>query len=768
MKEKIIKLLPISSLLTIWLIFSSPFFIKGLVPYPSLYQANFFAPWSAYGIYEGPVKNNAMPDIITQIYPWKEYSISVLKNGQIPLWNPYSFSGTPHLANYQSSPLTPFNLLFFLPISFINSWSILILLQPLLAGLGTYFYLRKSLSSIPSLFGAISFMFCGFLTSWMGYGTLGYAILLLPYALLFVDEFLEKGKFRYLVLITSLIPLSLFSGHFQTSVYFLIALFGYILFFSINKRKQLFLLIFAFLSGLFISMPQVLPSVEFYSNSVRQEIITKLEVIPLNYLPSLLAPDIFGNPVTRNDWIGHYAEWNGFSGTLALVLAVTGVVFSFHSSKKILFFFLLGIFSILLAYDTPLNLLIFNLNLPLFSTSASSRIIVLLSFSVAILSSYGLSYLLTEKVTFKRTVIQILISLFVLTILWSVPLLALSNHLERMIIARNNIIIPSFIIIAFTLSLVLVLLKKHRRTAAVIFGLLALLLVSFDMLRFASKWMPFEPKEYVFKDTGVSNFYKANPTEKRYLGSFTAENSVYYRIQSLGGYDPLYPKRYGEFIKYAQLRQNQSGDRSVVNFPLNSPLTKKTMDFLGAELVSQKKSDDGASWSFDTPDNFPIVYEDEYYRVFRNPDAFKRAYIVYDYEIVKDSGESLDRIFESMDLETKVILEEDPNMEENSNATYSAEITDYTPNKVEISVDSSMPGILVLTDNFYPDWKAYVNGKEEKVYRANYSFRAISIPQGKSIVIFKYEPRSFYNGLYLAGSGIVIIAVLYFFRRKYE
>ena len=175
------KYLPFLFILLIWGIFSYPFLILGKVPFPSRYQVNFFAPWTGYPELAGPVKNNAMPDIITQIYPWKKFSIEQLKSGNIPLWNPYSFAGTPHLANYQSSPFFPLNILYFLPFSFVVVWSFLVILQPLLAGIFTYLFLRSlKRSQIASLISSVSFMFCGFLTTWMAYGTLDYATLFLP------------------------------------------------------------------------------------------------------------------------------------------------------------------------------------------------------------------------------------------------------------------------------------------------------------------------------------------------------------------------------------------------------------------------------------------------------------------------------------------------------------------------------------------------------------------------------------------------------------
>ena len=255
-----------------------------------------------------------MPDVINQIYPWKNFTIQTLKAGQIPLWNPYSFSGTLQLANYQSAVLSPFNLLFFI-LPFIDAWSILVLLQPLLAGIFMYLLMRSfGVKKTGSLVSSIAFMFCGFMTTWMGYATLGYAILFLPLALFSIEKFYASDKIRYLLLLAISIPLSFFSGHFQISLYFLLFVLGYLVYKLIcdrNYSKSLKLFIFTFF-GLLLSLPQLLPSIELHSQTLRSTIFIKGEVIPWGYISTFIAPDFLGNPVTRNDWFGHYAEWNAY------------------------------------------------------------------------------------------------------------------------------------------------------------------------------------------------------------------------------------------------------------------------------------------------------------------------------------------------------------------------------------------------------------------------------------------------------------------------
>jgi uncharacterized membrane protein YfhO len=68
--------------------------------------------------------------------------------------------------------------------------------------------------------------------------------------------------------------------------------------------------------------------------------------------------------------------------------------------------------------------------------------------------------------------------------------------------------------------------------------------------------------------------------------------------------------------------------------------------------------------------------------------------------------------------------------------------------------------MLVLTDKYDPDWKARVNGKEEKITRVNYLMRGVFLPAGEHDVVMSFEPPV--KGLYvsLAGIGVGILVSL--------
>lgn len=765
------KLLPFLAVFFLCFIFASPFLTKGKVAFPSTYQLEYFAPQSTYREFAGPVKNNAQPDIITQIYPWRYFDIQEIKKGHFPFWNPYSFAGTPHLANYQSAVLFPLNILFFLPFSFINIWSLLVILQPLLAGFGMLFLMKKfGVSKAGSIISSFSFMFCGFIVTWMGYATLGYAILPLPFAFFTVLKYVETKKHKWLIFLSLTFLFSFFSGHFQTSIYFSLAVFGFILYrFIFFEEKQAYIEAFLFsIFGLLLAMPQILPSIEFYSESVRSNLFQKMEAIPWNYLPTLLSPDYYGNPVTRNDWFGHYAEWNGFSGGIVLTLGIFTIIFK--RSKTTWFFIILALLSLLCAYNTPLLSLIVALKVPVLSTSAASRIIVLFSFSIAVLSGFGYDELLTSAAKHRRNII--VWGAGILCLLLAVGLLSFSPILQqdKMLIARKNFILPCVLTILFLVSLVPFLILKNKKYVHT-FMFVTLLLVGFEMYRFASKWQSFDSKDLANKTTPIASFYNNLNRIDRALGPSEGEDAVYYNVPALSGYDPLYSARYGEFVQYVGSGELKVPERSVVTFPFNGKFTPQAINFLGVKYIVHKISDGTFAWAF--PFNkyplphFSKIYDDSFYQVFRNNESSKRAFIVSNLAVLNKPEEILDYMF-SNDLQKTAVVEEKLK-DVNVASTGEAAITEYLPNKIIIKTKTNGTSMLVLTDNFYPGWKVSVNGERSKIYRTDYTFRGVVVPKGDSTIEFSYIPESFLVGIYLTllgCLGIIMSIIIKYFQFK--
>ncbi len=745
----------VGCIIGVWLLFASPYIVKHRVPFPSTYLVTFFAPWSTtHGM---PVKNNAMPDVITQIYPWKRVTISSWRQGEVPLWNPYSFSGTAHAGNYQSAVFSPVNLLFFI-LPEIHAWSLMILLQPLLAGLFMYLFLRSlARSRAASVIGSVSFMFCGFMTVWMAYGTLGYAALYLPLILYAANRYTE-GKRWAGPLVSLGVALSLLSGHFQISVYVLLCALFYVTYlWRISPRNTSAGLLFVFIfAGVSIAAPQIFPALSSYEASGRSSSFGKGEIIPWSYLVTLFAPDFFGNPVTRNDWFGHYAEWASFIGVAPLLLAFFAIVYK-RRSRHVLFFAGAALLFLMLAVPTPLNDLMYALRIPVLSTSSASRIIILVSFCLAVLSAIG-----TDEVraAWQKPIRRSVFFWAGCIAVFGVGLLAwlrVGHPLPavKLIVAVRNSYLP-VVLVAGSAGVVLIGFFTPKRLRPFLLFIL-ILVTAFDMYRYAAKWMPFDPKEYVYPEAPVLSFLTATvkPTYARIAGNLGNEVTSAFGIPNLEGYDAVFQKRYGQFISAATNGTIGNLEHSVVTLNKHGVYAEDINRLLGVRYLVHKLSDGRFPWAYPFW-NFPSyrsIWKDNTYEVFENTAAFPRAFLASDYRVVTGDQQILNTLFSpGFDRRETLVLEQKPDIEPRAGAG-EATISAYFPNAVTIRTDATTPKLLFLSDVFAPGWHATVDGKPVTLLRADFDFRAVAVPQGTHTVIMRYWPVSETIGFVLAGFG---------------
>ena len=83
------------------------------------------------------------------------------------------------------------------------------------------------------------------------------------------------------------------------------------------------------------------------------------------------------------------------------------------------------------------------------------------------------------------------------------------------------------------------------------------------------------------------------------------------------------------------------------------------------------------------------------------------------------------------------------------------EIISESNNGLDLQVKAEENSLLVLSATYYPGWKAFVDGKETKIYRADYTFRAIPLNAGTHRVGFVYDPMSF-----KLGAGVTLLGIL--------
>lgn len=198
--------------------------LKGKILLPLDLLVNNYFPWNDY--YAFDVKNPYLIDNIVQSYPIKSLVFDSLKNGVLPLWNPYSAAGTPLLAAMQPAVFYPLSLLFVL--GNVWGWNLYLLLQIFFSGLFCFLLAREfKLNFWPSVFTAIAFSFNSFLICFLMFATAGQVMAWFPLFLFLASKLLKKLNLSFAIFFCLAIFLSVLAGFFQIFLYG----FGLLLFF---------------------------------------------------------------------------------------------------------------------------------------------------------------------------------------------------------------------------------------------------------------------------------------------------------------------------------------------------------------------------------------------------------------------------------------------------------------------------------------------------------------------------------------------------------
>ncbi|MBL7150652.1 YfhO family protein [Candidatus Microgenomates bacterium] len=712
---------------------------------PLDFLVNFYQPWDPY--HNTPIKNTDLSDVIAQIIPWKLFTIESLKQGRLPWWNPFNLAGTPHLANFQTAVFNPFNLIFLFLKDFLSAWNIFILLQPLLALIFMFLFLRKQkLTSLASIFGALTFALSGFMIAWLEWGTIGYALLYLPLIL----YALSTKKFKWVAALAA--ALSIFSGHLQISIYIFLFSSAYIIFYQKKFKNLIYLAV-----GLCLGLIQLIPTWQMFSLSLRATYPTwdwyQAFQFPWSKLATFIAPDFFGSQVTRNYWgQSSYIETAGYIGLIPFFFALLSLLAKFKSKLRQRLRLFLGVI-VLLAFlamlPTFLSKFIWQLNIPVISSSAPSRLLSLTTFSLAILSALGFDYFIKQKPKLKKLIKPLLIIFIPLVIGWALTFINQSD--PNWLVTRRNLILPTalFISLAFILSLLPRTPNLVRKTL-----LLALLaLTSFDLLRFAYKYLPISPSEYFYPQTYLSQWFKENTDQNRVIGSFDSQMNLPFKFYKAEGYEPLALARTEQLLSSAETGQPSITDRAKGQLEHHQTHTQKILDLFSIEYLIEGNPPSAYQWDFqlwDFPEKFELIYQSGAHQVSQNLESLPQAYLVYDYQVAESPSQVLEILFnENFDHQQSVVLEQDPQfahtryvqirhpgLDLGSSAT---KFISYEPEKIILQTSSPTPAILVLTDTYYPGWQAFIDQQPVEIYRANYNFRAVVIPAGDHQIEFKYH-----------------------------
>ncbi|PYU64968.1 MAG: hypothetical protein DMG49_25355, partial [Acidobacteria bacterium] len=357
-----------------------------------------------------------------QYEPYVKVLHDDLVRGWLPLWDPYVANGAPLLANMASAVLSPMRLLV-ASVQKAGFWDFYLLSRLFLAAVFTYLLARSiGIGFTGSLVAGIAFGLSGHFVLYVNMADLDVQIWL-PALLLATENLLKRLAYRTFIVITVLIALMILGG-MPESALFMFLLAG--LYFLIRSwtlaptgdqrpsfRKALIAFSAASGGGFLISLPQVLPFVEYLQHAFNPRAPgTGSVFFSLYTAPSLVLPGFFG-PL--------HQTWNGidsfsilpYVGAVCCLLAIAGLCSNRPNSPLAVFFGGFCLFYLLKSFGVPLVQWVGRL--PLFNVSIFPKhAFPAFSLSLAILAGIGVDHLLEGTVNYTRfSVCFVLFSLIV-------------------------------------------------------------------------------------------------------------------------------------------------------------------------------------------------------------------------------------------------------------------------------------------------------------------------------------------------------------------
>ena len=590
-----------------------------------------------------------------------------------------------------------------------------------------------------------------------------------------------------------------------------------------NRPTVFFYGILVVALGCLLGAIQLLPTKELADLSIRTILSTDHPIISLTsfklkYAVLFLFPYLFGS-LNPGFYPQHYWETSPFPymfegvcymGILTMLLAGTAVLKRHKGDRIVLFWLCVVIVTciILLGNNNPFFPIIFKIFF-LSRFYAVEINMYVLNFAFAILSGLGLDYLIRNGKTKFGKKFFIFISASLLPIPVIVYLMLgqpingnMVEHLKKLFgilpaITSPAIYIPLLSMSASGLIYCLLILRPANKIIQTLLILILFLDLFFfghflhqrsinvDELIHKDKYPPVI--QYLNQTEKDPNAYRVFPlvsalAEIRSCDFIVHNINILYPISSITVYDALYLKKYytllnpedrnGTFRNPGALAANNRIISFLnVKYLVALPQYKTLLESMRATAIAG------------SPRLFPLIGESSkpenpkgetvplYTKVFTSPsgvtvylnrNVLPRAYLVEKVRSVKGIDEVCQILYnadESFDPSREALVEGPGPDAPAALTSGTATVISYKAQEVIIKTQSSGNGFLVLSDTYYPGWKAFIDGKETKIYATNGVVRGVFISPGNHEVIFEYSPGSFKAGALISFTTFVLVVI---------
>jgi len=741
------------------------------------------------------------------------------RDGIVPLWNPLSRCGTPLAADPQSGALYPLNLPY-LALPLVAASNAALLLHFSLAGIFMFWYLKRlGVSGAASLFGAVVYMFSGFLTGHKSHTAMQNAGVWLPLILLCLAECARRPRGGFAFLGAATVAMQILAGHFQVAVLTAIPALLVVLLppcdtgvcAPLGARAGSLAAFFG--GGCLLAAVLVVPAFEYARLSPRAAMsyadFTSYSFHPF-LLPLLLFPNALGTELPTPFGNYYWGPWNlselggGFCGIAPLALAAVAATTVLRSRRAVRLHATIAVAALVLVFGghTPLYRLLYHLpGYNLFR--CPSRNWLLYNFAIAALAADGLDTLTGRCANASPSAVRLvsgrvisgllciaaasgvilsLLPSFLASTSFSAKFSLLNNLTPRawdilggIGLRSNAFLFPIGSMCATALCLYLLRAGyRHGRVLPLLFAVLFIDLLSFGSIHMAVRAgdfsdpgrRPASVRELCSLGARGGEF-RVCPFVPDWLSqgnSLIAVMNIFYDIPSCAGYGPLAINRYLQLTNSDWMGRTPDG--FVANAPLFSMLNLRYL--LCAEALGPRLEGLPAPGGLSP---YRKIWEGNGEALYENTACLPRAWLVSRARAVRSYEEAREIIANPSagftPREEALVPAESP-LPPLGPGRGAVDAIRVGSNRISVSYASPSTNLLVLSEIFYPGWRARIDGRQTAILPVNGILRGLPVPPGTHTVEMTYKPGSFRLGLACSAASwaLLILGFLRTRRRK--
>lgn len=678
-----------------------------------------------------------------------------VSNSEMPLWNMYNSMGMPIVDNNNGSTLAPFSFLLYWSNSELT-WSIMYILRVFTIMIFTYLFLEELGINFGAAFiGGIVFGFSGYVMLYLNIFFM-HVDAFLPMLMWMTLRYAKGRKLSQWVGCSFIVAAMCVGGNPQNLITCCLLAFSFFLFFIFAiydfdikiKIKAIALYTCCFLSGIVLTLGYWLSFFTLYANCYSYHGNAGLGIKSLQELVGLILPRGYFTPAVRANWMP-YLGMLPFSVILIFTKWRKGNKFR----KEKIFFSAFIVLFVLKIVGFPLINWIGRL--PILNNLSFTKYNSGIYFAAAVLVAMAIN----DMENSESKVSQWLQCAFmVLAAAWASAVYHVDIYSDEESFNSYLKIMSIMLVVAVIPLVTCTVASKKNFFVLFMEIILCVEMVSYPLSRrnlLITRGAAFETPPFVaeLKELQDNDYDRVFCVDKLLMGNLSA----LYKICSVGGISATPEIHYWNFMNELILNHNINLQMVTTQSSSYYPASKKYLDMLGAKFFmadDERKIDDSS---------LIPVYETSRLTIYRNEDAFEKAYTVHSVVQVNNEEEALEIMKKKeFDFSQRAVVEgERLNFRTDMLDSQKdiIEIDEYKANSVMIRCNMATDGLLILNDLYYPGWHVYVNGEKQEILRTNDVMRGVYLQKGNNVVQFIYRPTAFWLGSIVSMAYAVVLVI---------